>query len=166
MLIAGQSSKLSVCTILQPPLGSHKRSSPVIQPSQNVADTSIAAQNGNGDAAERISFIYCCRGGWWYFIYFIFVSHYRNVTDKKSHNMADSLKRSVCALITLYVHGVPKKTLVCVQRHLEASKIELQMIVGWVLKTSGNFQSNEHGNFVFSPKNVWDIKAQSWLPSP
>ena len=42
----------------------------------------------------------------------------------------------------------------------------LKIKVGWVLKNSGNFQSNEHRNFVFSSKNDWDIKAQSWLPSP
>ena len=62
--------------------------------------------------------------------------------------------------------GCPKKTLVSVQRLLEASKSELQMKVGWVLKNSGNFQSNEHRSFVFLPKNAWDIDAQSWLPSP
>ena len=64
------------------------------------------------------------------------------------------------------VQGVPKKTPLCVQRLLEVLKSYLQIKVGWVLKNSGNFQSNEHRNFVFSPKNVWDIKAQSWLPSP
>ena len=42
----------------------------------------------------------------------------------------------------------------------------LKIKVGWVLKNSGNFQSNEHRNFVFSSKNDWDIEAQSWLPSP
>ena len=69
-------------------------------------------------------------------------------------------------LMTLAVQGVPKKTPLCVQGLLEALKSKLQMIVGWVLKNSGNFHSNEHRNFVILPKNVWDIKAQSWLPSP
>ena len=48
---------------------------------------------------------------------------------------------------------------------LDAIKNKLQIKVGWVLKNSGNFQSNEHRNFLFLPKNAWDIKAQSWLPS-
>ena len=64
-----------------------------------------------------------------------------------------------------FIQGVPKKTLVSVQRLLEVLKNDLQIKVGWVLKNSGNFQSNEHRNFVFLPKNAWDIKAQSWLPS-
>ena len=38
-----------------------------------------------------------------------------------------------------YVHGVPEKTLVCVQRLLEALKNELEIRIGWVLKNSGNF---------------------------
>ena len=62
------------------------------------------------------------------------------------------------------LQGVPKKTLVSVQRLLEVLKSDLQIKVGWVLKNSGNFQSNEHRNFVFLPKNAWDIKVQSWLP--
>ena len=63
------------------------------------------------------------------------------------------------------VQGVPKKSVISVQMLLEAFKNELQIKVGWVLKNSGNFQSNEHRNFVFLPKIAWDIKAQSWLPS-
>ena len=69
-------------------------------------------------------------------------------------------------LLALYVQGVPKKTLVSVQRLLEVFKNDLQIKVGWVLKNSENFQSNEHRNFVFLPKIAWDIKAQSWLPLP
>ena len=38
--------------------------------------------------------------------------------------------------------------------------------IGWVLKNSGNFQSNEPRNSVFLDKNGLDIKSQSWLPSP
>ena len=56
--------------------------------------------------------------------------------------------------VRISVQGVPKKTLVCVQRLWEALKSELKMKVGWVLKNSGNVQSNEHRNFVFSTKNV------------
>ena len=36
----------------------------------------------------------------------------------------------------------------------------------WVsFENSGYFQSNEYKNFVFLPKNAWDIGHQSWLPS-
>ena len=69
------------------------------------------------------------------------------------------------AVFTIYVQGVPKKTGILRKMPLTGLGRGLEIKVGWVLKNSGNFQSNEHWNFVFLPKNDWDIKAQSWLPS-
>ena len=59
-----------------------------------------------------------------------------------------------------------KKTGISVQMPITGLGRGLKIKVGWVSKNSGNFQSNEHRNFVFLSKNDWDIKAQSWLPSP
>ena len=68
-------------------------------------------------------------------------------------------------MFTIYIQGVPKKTGILSKIPITGLKRGLKIKVGWVLKNSGNFQSNEHRNFVFSSKNDWDIKAQSWLPS-
>ena len=57
-------------------------------------------------------------------------------------------------ILHFLLQGVPEKTQFCVQRLLEALKNELQIKVRGVLKNSGNFQSNEHKNFVFLPKNA------------
>ena len=43
-------------------------------------------------------------------------------------------------------------------------KIELGAKVGWVLKNSGNFQSNEHKDSLISSKNGWEKWGQSCLP--
>ena len=71
------------------------------------------------------------------------------------------LKR--CFEVWNNLQGVPKKTGILGKIPITGLKRGLKIKVGWVLKNSGNFQSNEHRNFVFSSKN---IKAKSWLPSP
>ena len=62
------------------------------------------------------------------------------------------------------VQGVPKKTGILGKMPITGLERGLEIKVGWVLKNSGNFKSNEHRNFVFSPKNDWDIKNQRWPP--
>ena len=66
----------------------------------------------------------------------------------------------------LYYRVSQKKTGILRKMAITGLGRGLDIKVGWVLKNSGNFQFNEHRNFVFWSKNDWVIKAQSWLPSP
>ena len=101
------------------------------------------------------------------FLHFYFYLLYSKPKYQPNTEFSSSgLHRNVPTKFYLHnIQGVPEKTLFCVQRLLEALKNDLQIKVGWVLKNSGNFQSIEHKNFVFLPKNAWDIRPQSWLPS-
>ena len=52
-----------------------------------------------------------------------------------------------------YVQGVPKKRVILGKMPITGLGRGLKKKVGGVLKNSGNFQSNEHRNFVFLSKN-------------
>ena len=62
------------------------------------------------------------------------------------------------------IQGVSKKTHLCVWQAIEGTRSGLQTKVGWVLKNSGNFLSNEHKNSSFLSENDWEKWAQRCLP--
>ena len=49
----------------------------------------------------------------------------------------------------MYLQGVPKKTVILGKMPITGLGRGLGIKVGYVLINSGNFQSNEHRNFVF-----------------
>ena len=67
-------------------------------------------------------------------------------------------------MLTKNIQGVPKKTQFCVWWAIEGIRSGLETKVGWVLKTSGNFLSDEHKNFPFLTKNDWEKWGQRCLP--
>ena len=62
------------------------------------------------------------------------------------------------------IQGVPKKTLFYVSQAIEGTRSGLETKVGWVLKNSGNFLSDEHKNSSFLSKNDWEKWGQRCLP--
>ena len=65
-------------------------------------------------------------------------------------------------MIRKYIQGVPKKTEILVQWAIEGTRSGLKTKVGWVLKNSRNFLSNENSYFLW--KNGWEKRGQRWLP--
>ena len=55
--------------------------------------------------------------------------------------------------MNFYLQGVPKKTGISVQIPITGLGRGLKIKVGGVLENSGNFQCNEHRNFVLLSKN-------------
>ena len=53
----------------------------------------------------------------------------------------------------VFLQGVPKKRVILGKMPITGLGRGLKIKVGGVLKNSGNFQSNEHRNFVFLSKN-------------
>ena len=62
------------------------------------------------------------------------------------------------------IQGVPKKTLDSVWWAIEGTRSGLETKVGWVLKNSGNFLSDEHKNSSFLSENVWEKWGQRRQP--
>ena len=56
--------------------------------------------------------------------------------------------------------GCPKKSVISVWQVIEGIRSRLQTKVGWVLKNSGNFLSDEHKN------EGREKQGQTWLPPP
>ena len=63
-----------------------------------------------------------------------------------------------------FIQGVSKKTPLCVWQAIEGTRSGLQTKVGWVLKSSGNFLSDEHKNSSFLSENDWEKWVQRCLP--
>ena len=67
-------------------------------------------------------------------------------------------------MIFKIIQGVLKKTPLCVWQAIEGTRSGLQTKVGWVLKNSGNFLSDEHKNSSFLSENDWVKWGQRCLP--
>ena len=90
---------------------------------------------------------------------------------KSSSNQSEISQQSVSNQWALRAHSestqkeliqaVPKKTGILGKMPITGLWRGLEIKIGWVLKNSGNFLSNEHKNFVFLYRNDWEIKAQS-----
>ena len=98
---------------------------------------------------------WCSESSW------VFVFMASSMTRSVGHRVKGLCKQ---ARVMKKHTGCPKKRGISVWQAVEGIRSGLNTKVGWVLKNSGNFLSNEHKNSPLLWKNRWEKWGQICLP--